>query len=448
MDRQKPLTLSSLVDLMPANDTPKRAIANPRGTKDLGVKEAIALKEASSIIEEIFKRFGFSPIDTPAIENLDVINAKAYGDEPTKEIFVMEGGDSGLRYDFTVPLARYMAMNKDISLPFKRYQIGKLWRKDEPQFMRSREFMQADIDIVGSAEIESDAEVLAATAAAIEALGITNYTILLNHREMLNSILTAFGVQKEKHLVAIRILDKLSKQSVDETIKQLVAAGIAQQSADKLLSFIDQELDNGEKLNKLQANSEASKQNIEDANRLIALLKQYGIKGEVTIDFSLARGLDYYTGFIWEFSATEGGKRLPSIAGGGRYDNLITMFSKTSMPAVGCSIGVSRILEMLKGSNTIKSYVRVFVAQIGDANKEYAFNICRVLRLSGIYTDINMTKRSISKQLEFANSIGAKYAVIVGDQERTSNKAKVRDMTTGTEELLDLNALLSKLKSA
>lgn len=450
---------------MPSNDAPKRAIGTPRGTKDMGFKEAIALNETLSVIEETFKRFGFSPIDTPAIENLDVINAKAYGDESTKEIYVLDGKEVGLRYDFTVPLARYVSMNKDLSLPFKRYQIGKVWRKDEPQYMRSREFVQADIDIVGSSELECEAEIIGATASALDLLGITDYEIHLNHREMLNAILASFKVPEDRQVAAIRILDKLAKQSVNDTTEQLVGLGIEREAAEKLLAFMtsdapssinNSEMDgsakaeqaNSDKLNKIGANSDVDKKKIEEMKSLLTLLKKYEIKGRPNVDFSLARGLDYYTGFVWEFVAFDQGKRLPSIASGGRYDDLISLFLKNKMPAVGNSIGVSRIMELFKAKETVKSYVKAFVAQIGTESKDYAFSICKQLRANGIYTDINLTTRSISKQLEYANSRGARFAVIVGNQEKAANKAKLRDMISGSEELLDLDELLTKIKSA
>src|SRR5271154_5492844 len=169
----------------------------PRGTSDFNTKDSIELKEIISVVEEVFKRYGFSPIHTPSIENTAVLNAKAYGAEQTKEMYILEGGDTALRFDLTVPLARYMAMNKDIPLPFKRYQIGNVWRKDEPQRMREREFVQADADIVGSKDLQSDAECIAVMADAIRSLGIQNFTILINSRGILSAIMNVFGIKAD-----------------------------------------------------------------------------------------------------------------------------------------------------------------------------------------------------------------------------------------------------------
>ncbi|MDE1860275.1 MAG: histidine--tRNA ligase [Candidatus Micrarchaeota archaeon] len=431
---------------MQDDDKPRKAIDTPRGTSDMGFSEAIAADETISVITETFKRFGFSPIDTPAIENLSVINSKAYGDEPTKQIYTLEGGEAGMRFDFTVPLARYLAMNRNLALPFKRYQVGKVWRKDEPQRMRSREFIQADIDIVGSSELDCEAEVLAATASALDALGINGFVILLNNRRMLNSLLLSFGVPNEKEAAAVRIIDKLAKQGAEATIDQLSQGIMDRPNAEKLVAFVQESGGNDEKLSKLAANSNASQKEIEDTKKLIAMLQQYGLKCEIRVDLSLARGLDYYTSFIWEFIAFDGKKQLPSIAAGGRYDELISMFTKSKMPAVGSSIGVSRLLALFNGRKPKKSYVQVFVARIGEENREYAGTVCQLLRLGGIYTDMDVTRRSISKQLDYANSIGARYVVVVGNQERAAKKVKLRDMSSGNEELLDLAALLPRLK--
>src|SRR5271156_3930481 len=194
--------------------TPQGSIVDlPRGTSDFNTKDAIELKEIVSVVEEIFKRYGFSPIYTPSIENTAVLNAKAYGAEQTKEMYIIEGGDTALRFDLTVPLARYMAMNKDIPLPFKRYQIGNVWRKDEPQRMREREFVQADADIIGSKDLQSDAECIAVMTDAIYSLGIESFTLMINSRGILSTILNSFGINPELQPKAIRIIDKMSKTS-------------------------------------------------------------------------------------------------------------------------------------------------------------------------------------------------------------------------------------------
>ena len=417
----------------------------PRGVRDFNTAEAIVRREVLAVVEETFKRFGFSPIETPALENLNVLYAKTYGEESGKEIFKIEGEDAALRYDFTVPLARFIAMNKDTPLPFKRYQIGPIWRKDEPQRMRYREFLQVDIDIVGSSELISDAEVIAVAAQILDELGISGYKILINDRIILNGILSFFGIPNEKSLQAIRLIDKLPKIGNEEVIKGLVGLGIKQENATNLIEFIIKEEGNDEKLNRIEANI-GLKEEVNKLRELVRLVRLYKAKGDLVIDLSLARGFDYYTSLVWEFIVyDENGKRLPSIAGGGRYDNLIGIFLNQQIPATGISIGIDRIMNVIGSSTERKSYARVYVATVGNV-LDYSLYVANALRGAGINTDINMTKRNIAKQLEYANAMRFRYVAIVGEREQSSNKLKLRDMVSGNEELLDIDEAIKVIK--
>lgn len=418
----------------------------PRGTRDYSTKEAIALKEIVAITEDVFKRFGFSPLDTPALELMNVLDAKAYGEESTKEIFTIEGGEEGLRYDFTVPLARYMAMNKDLQLPFKRYQIDRIWRNEEPQKMRSKEFLQADIDIVGSTEPISEAEIIAATSLALEKLGVEDYTIFINSRIILNGILDMFKVPSDKQTQTIRLLDKLGKTSRDEISEQLQKLLTDQSKPEKLLNFLGEELTNIEKIQKLKTNIPSANEEINKLSEILRLLALYKIRGKVVVDLSLARGLDYYTSTIYEFVTYKDKKRLPSIAAGGRYDNLIGAFSKRSMPAAGCSIGINRIFDVIVDIASIKTYSNIYVAYIKEENLEYAMHVANTLRAQGIYADLDLTKRNLSKELEYANALNIKYVAIIGAQETNANKVKLRNMVNGEEEVLTTDQLIAKLK--
>ncbi|MDE1851526.1 MAG: histidine--tRNA ligase [Candidatus Micrarchaeota archaeon] len=419
----------------------------PRGTRDYGTQEAIALNDIIRKIESSFRRFGFSPIDTPAMENLDVINAKAYGDETRKEIYTLDNGESGLRFDLTVPLARYMAMNKDLPLPFKRYQIGKTWRKEEPQHMRYREFIQADVDIVGSSELSSDAEVIAAAAVALESLGIDSYRIMINSRVVLNAILDYFGIPKERQTQAIRAIDKLEKTGRNEVAKALTGMGIEGNRCEELLSFVTNNVDNEEKLRRVEGSIPAAKEEIDRLRQLLKILESYKMLGLAFVDLSLARGLDYYTGFVWEFVVFQNEKRLPTIVAGGRYDNLIGVYSKRQLPAVGTSIGVSRIVGLVNGSDKRRSYADVFIGCIGGEVRDYAINVAGRLRAAGICTDLDITGRSISKQLEYASSIGIGKVIIIGKMEKDASRVKLRDMDTGIEDILDIDSVISRLRA-
>ncbi|MCL5239610.1 MAG: histidine--tRNA ligase [Candidatus Marsarchaeota archaeon] len=417
----------------------------PRGVRDFSPAEAISLRYITGVVEEVFKRFGFYPLETPAIENISTLNAKdQYSEEQQKEIFTMKDEQTGLRYDFTVPLARYVASNKDISLPFKRYQIGNAWRRDEPQRMRYREFMQADVDVVGSAEPDSDAEVIAATALAIEETGIRDYAVLVSSRELLRQVILGFGVPADKEAQAVRIIDKLQKIKRDEALAQLseLAKG---QDAERLLGFMEQEGSNEEMLQKIAANIEGSKALVERMQELLKLLGSYRLNGKVVFDMTLARGFDYYTGFVWEFAVEENGRRSLSIGGGGRYDGLIGIYSKRATPATGSSLGISRMFEILNGASK-KTYAKVFVAYIGQQNRDYALNAATEMRGNGIYVDLNTSSKNISKQLEYAGSLDIPNVLIVGDQERQANKVKLRNMQTGEEGLITLQEAIEKLK--
>lgn len=420
-------------------------LSTPRGVRDFGPSEAITRTYMLDVIEEVFKRFGFYPLETPAIESMSVLNAKAYGEESTKEIYKIDGEDAGLRYDFTVPLARYVASNRDIPLPFKRYQIGVIWRREEPQKMRYREFLQADIDIVGSSEAESDAEVLAAPAIAIEALGLSDYILLLNSRTILQRILERFKVPKDKEMQALRALDKLQKLGKEGVMQLMESAGIGSHERNELIGFVEMKGSNEEKLEKLRATVPEAKQEADKMAELLKMLGTYGLRGKVVVDFSLARGLDYYTGFVWEFVTEEGEKRLLTLCAGGRYDGLIGLYSERSVPATGSSIGVSRIFDVIGGSSPTRTHAKVFIAYVGG-NRDYAMSIAQALRGKGVYTDINCVSRGLSKQLEHASAIKVKYVAIIGDREREENRVKLRNMLTGEEEMLSVDNAAEKLK--
>ncbi|MEM3404980.1 MAG: histidine--tRNA ligase [Candidatus Micrarchaeaceae archaeon] len=417
----------------------------PRGTRDFKPKEAILLNEIIRKISETYVRFGFYPIETPSIESTSTLNAKAYGEESTKEIFLIQDSDAGLRYDLTVPLSRYFALNKDMPLPFKRFQIGRIWRREEPQKMREREFIQADVDIVGSTSVSSDAEVIAAPAAALNALGI-DYKIHINSRVLANGMLSIFGIEDQKKPAALRIIDKLEKISIDDAKAQLVALGIAQNKAEELLSFITSEEEN--KIQKLIAQDPSLKRESDKLGKLLSILKLYGIENVVT-NLALVRGLDYYTGFVWEFKAEGKGANLPTITAGGRYDNLIGIFAGQNVPATGTSIGISRIFELLYDPKAASpsTYARLFVAYIGEENLDYAIFVAQRMRAAGIATDMNVMERSLSKQLEYANALSIRYAIILGDIERSRNKVKLRDLVSGNEVTLEIDAAIEAIKS-
>ena len=418
----------------------------PRGTRDYSAGETIVLQGIMASIEDTFRRFGFSPIDTPGIELLETLNGKAYGEDAKKEIYVIEGKTDGLRYDFTVPLARHMAMKRDIPLPFKRYQIGKVWRMDEPQKMRAREFIQADVDVVGSNEPVSDAEIIGAVALSLEGAGVQEYKVIINSRTILDALMGAFGVPGGKRIEAIRALDKLEKIGREEVSGLLVGAGQDAEKAERMLDFVLEAGSNESRLDGLSRTVPESSGSIANIKEVLRIVGLYRIKGEVLVDFSLARGLDYYTGGVWEFCVYKDGKRLPSIASGGRYDRLMEMYSKNPVPAVGAAIGVSRVFEVVKAVELRNTYAKVHVSYIKRENQDYGIEIANAMRSAGIYTDLELTERALSKQLEYVNSMSIPYAIIVGNREKEEKKVKLRDMLTGEEEMLTVEEAVSRIK--
>ncbi|MDE1825174.1 MAG: histidine--tRNA ligase [Candidatus Micrarchaeota archaeon] len=421
------------------------AISQPRGVRDFGPGEAIAREKITAVIEETYKRFGFSPLETPGVELLDVLSAKAYGEETSKQIYKIDDDDSGLRFDLTIPMARYVAMNGNMPLPFRRYQIGQVWRRDEPQKMRYREFTQADVDVIGSGSVESDAEVIAAPAQAIEELGIKDFAIELNSRVFLDKILASFKVPQERSAAVIRAIDKLQKIGRDAVTEQIAKLGVPQRDSEKLLEFLLEGGDNSQRLESVAANIEGTKEEVEKARRLLELLSNYGVEENVSLQLSLARGLDYYTGFVWEYIAMQGTTRLPSVGSGGRYDNLIGIYARKGMPAVGSSIGIDRIYDLISGNPVINTYSKLFIACIGQENYAYALGMASRARGAGIYTDINIMERSLSKQLEYANALKVRYAMIIGPQEVRDKSVKLRDLVSGEEVALTADEAIEKI---
>ncbi len=419
----------------------------PRGVRDIGPLQELTRRSIISVVEETFKRFGFYAIQTPAIETLGVLNAKDYGDDIKKEIFTFTGESSGLRFDFTVPLARYVSMNKDIALPFKRYQIGQVWRKEEPQHMRYREFTQMDADIIGGQEVESDAEVVAAAAQAIDNLSLEGCTILINSRPLLENILSHFGVPKENTIKAIRIIDKIKKIGKEEVAKQLSSLMPDQRKSTDLVEFLSETGGNEDKFNRIKGEIKDAQDEVQKISRLISLVGSYKTRLEITFDPSLARGLDYYTGMVWEFVLNQNDGKVPAIASGGRYDNLIGVYSGNNIPATGVSLGVDRIADILDHSDkSIFSVNRVYVAYLDIDDETYALGVANSLRAQGIYVDLNVTDRKLGKQLDYANTMGFANVIIIGKLEREQSKLKLKNLVSGKEDILSVDDAIKVLK--
>ena len=397
----------------------------PKGMRDFLPEDMILRESVIETIKGVYRKYGFVPIETPALEYLDTLKAKS-GEEIKKEIFVIEGGEFGLRFDLTVPLAR-VAANNAFTKPFKRYCISRVWRHEEPQKGRFREFWQCDVDVVGSESTRADAEVIKCTIEAIEKLGFNKPKILLNNRKIMNGLAQKLNV-KEKVDDLLRILDKIDKIGEDQ-VKKHLKQHFDDQTIKKVFELLKTTGTNEQKLKSAKVLSEEGAKELEE---IIELLPD----AEIVIDLSLVRGLGYYTGPVFEAKL---GDEIGSVAGGGRYDTLLAMYGQSDY-ATGMSIGLERILFLLnkKKAETQKTLTQVFVACVKPEFYNEAEKIASELRKQGIATETDLNQRNLRKQLEYVNSMGIPYSIVIGQKEVETKKAKLRNMKTGEEKEIKL----------
>ncbi|MEM5825787.1 MAG: histidine--tRNA ligase [Candidatus Aenigmatarchaeota archaeon] len=407
-------------------------ISRVKGTKDYILDEMERLSYIIEKVKETFERFGFRQMDTPALESWDILSKKGVGGsdilEETFRFKDKSNNEIGLRYDLTVPLARVIALNKNLPLPFKRYQIAKVWRYGDVSKGRLREFYQADIDIIGSSSLLADAEVLACASEALKRLSV-DFLIRINSRRILFSMMKNARIEKEKMLEVIRAIDKLEKIGEDNVRNELKKIKIDEKSIDKIFDFIKMDFDS------------IALEGKEEIENLIDYLDVFGVKN-FKIDLSLARGLDYYTSVIFEIIAKKEGK-LGSIAGGGRYDNLIELFAGKKIPATGISLGIDRIAEII---DYFPKKSLVYVTFASDKVLKKGFEIIKMLRDNGIKVDFDLMKRKLAKQLEYANSLKIEFVIIVGEKDLKNNEVTLRNMVTGEEKKIKVENLIEELR--
>lgn len=384
----------------------------PKGTRDLMPEDAVRMNYVRSAVSQVFESFGFSPLYTPAFESFELLGAKGgLGEAVKDEIYYFKDKSDrelGLRFDQTMPLARVVSSNPQMPKPFKRYAVGTVWRYDNPQAMRWREFWQADVDIVGSSSIVADAEVIAAACACLEKLGFKDYSIRVNNRKFLDTKIGK-SVEKEKMPQVFRILDKLDKIGEEGVRAELKNIGCDKKEVLAIISDKSCAEDDGEIV------------------QLKKYLKSFGFDKRLQVDASLVRGLEYYTGLVFEVSLGKG----VSCGGGGRYDDLIGKMGGQVTAAVGISLGLDRIAEVMRDGKM--AYPRrpvVFVANVDEAVRPAAIKLAQDLRAAGVDCATNVTDRPMAKQFDSAESMGARYVVIVGKDEVKSKKFKLRDMAT------------------
>lgn len=451
----------------------------PKGTRDFGPTVMAKRQFILDHIKAIFRKYGFAPLETPAMENLSTLTGK-YGEEGDQLLFkILNSGDflkdadanaltardsrkvapaiteKGLRYDLTVPFARFVVMNRnDIVLPFKRYQVQPVWRADRPQKGRYREFYQCDADVVGTDSLICEAEILLMIREAFEALGINGYTIKINHRGILGGLADVAGVQGNETalFVAIDKLDKIGEAGVRQ---ELIERGIDPTSIDKVFQVLQTGGNNQQKLAALSQTLTSSTQGqkgLHDLNEVFQLLNHYGTTDEhVEFDIALARGLSYYTGCIFEVKIHD--VAIGSVSGGGRYDNLTQAFgSKERLSGVGISFGIDRIydameeLKVFPESAQVSS--KVLVCHFDDAALQYGLGVVHLLRANGISAEVypDLTKK-INKQLEYADKKHIPYTIVIGADEMASGQLALKNMKSGEQLKLSKEEIVRQLKS-
>lgn len=423
------------------------SLQTAKGVQDVPPEEKLVLNKIVSILKIVFERCGFMPLETPILERYETLASKYAAGEDSdalKEVFKLNDQgerDLALRFDLTVPLARYVAMNPTLKMPFKRYEMGPVFRDGPIKAGRLRQFWQCDIDTIGSASLLADAEIISILQNAFAQLNL-DVVIKINNRKLLNGILEQSGIQnKEPAIIAIDKLDKLGFSGVEAELKE---RGYNNKQIEKLFSFLQA----GITLNQLEArlDNPEGQAGLKELKELFSYLDQWKIS-EAEFEVSLARGLAYYTGTVYEVYLKKG-KITSSLAAGGRWDEMIGKFigGNRLVPAVGAAFGLVPILEALKEQQTfsIKTPAQVYVVPIKTVNE--CLPLIKQLRQAGINTDFDLSDRGMSKNLQYANTLGIPYVLIIGDQELAENKVLFRNMQTGDQQLLSLTEVIARLK--
>jgi histidyl-tRNA synthetase len=453
-------------------------ITVPSGMRDFLPSEIARRNYIFDTIRSVFHTFGFMPIETPAMENLSVLLGK-YGNEGDKLLYkVLNSGDAfakitpddltnsnaaslkvcekGLRYDLTVPFARYVAAHQnDITFPFRRYQIQTVWRADRPQRGRYREFYQCDADIVGSASLLNEAELLWMTDMVFRKLKI-DVVIKINNRKVLCGIAELMGAP-DKLTDITTAIDKIGKIGIDKVNEELAMRGIAQGGIDKLQTILQWQGSNEETLQwlaTLLAESEAGMVGVQELQAVFDYLAAQPVHSKVALDLSLARGLNYYTGAIFEVQANDAA--IGSICGGGRYDNLTSVFGLKNISGVGISFGADRIYDVMSQLDSFPQNIwhcaDIMFVNLGKKEELRAAAVAQILRSKGIATEIYPESRKIQKQMEYANRRRIPYVGIIGKNELQQDKITIKDMNSGEQQLVSetecVNILTNKLLQA
>jgi histidyl-tRNA synthetase len=407
-----------------------------KGTRDFGPVEMAKRNFVRDTIKGVFELYGYDPIETPVIEYAETILGK-YGEEGDKLTYSFkDNGDRevALRYDQTVPFARFFAANQGVlPIPFKRYEINRVWRADKPQKGRYREFYQCDVDIIGTESILAELELAQIIVESLKALGFEDFVVKVNDRRLINSILDSLTIPSEKTTECIRILDKLEKIGVEAVRNEYSELGLDKVQIDELCRLLELTGESLEVLEKL------AKYDTSNLIEFFNLTKEAGIDKYVKFDLGLARGLDYYTGLIFETVVNNTG--LGSVAGGGRYDNLCGAFSKQKFSGVGIALGFDRLVDALEILNIFKANKlnsEVLILNLGPESRAYSLEVAKKLRINGVKTEIYFSEAKLGDQFKFAERKEVPFVITAGENEQKEQIVKISNMKTQAKESVSI----------
>lgn len=425
------------------------------GFMELLPKEQILFNKMKEKIQKSYEKFGFLPIDTPIIEMSDVLLAKA-GGETEKQIYRFQKGDNdlALRFDLTVPLAKYVTeYYNDLSFPFRRYQIGKVYRGERPQKGRFREFYQCDIDIIGDGELSiiNDAEMPAVIYSTIKDLGFEDFTICINNRKLLSGLFKELNLE-DKSVDIMRIIDKIEKIGKENVIECLKDLQLSENQINDIMNFIEISGTTEEKidsLEKLNYTNEIFNEGLEELKQVVKYVKVFGVPdSNFKVDLTIARGLDYYTGTVYETFLNEY-RELGSVCSGGRYDNLAEYYTDKKLPGVGISIGLTRLFYKLNELNALKeeqnSIAKVLVVSMVEDNSK-ALEVATELRSENINAEVYLENKKIKAKFKYADRLAIPYVIVIGEDEIANNIVTLKNMQTGEQETLKIEEVIKKIK--
>ena len=424
------------------------------GFMELLPNEQILFNKIKDTIRDSYEESGFVPLNTPIIEDANVLLAKA-GGETEKQIYRFTKGenDLALRFDLTVPLAKYVTEYYDkLSFPFRRYQIGKVYRGEKPQRGRYREFYQCDIDIIGDGKLSiiNDAEIPSIIYNTFNKLGFDDFTICINNRKIFNGFFKSLNLT-EKSQDILRIIDKIDKIGKDK-VKEELSEEVDNNSLEMIMKFSSIDGNNQEKITKLEklgVKDEIFQEGLNDLKQILKYIGDFGVPEQnIKLDLTIARGLDYYTGTVYETFLNKY-RNMGSVCSGGRYDNLTEYYTDRKMPGVGISIGLSRLFFQLMDNNIIsaenESISKVIVISMTE-DYGYPAKVAATLRENGVKVQVNFEDQKLGKKFKYADNIKVEYAIIIGDDEVQSNKVSLKNMKTGEQQTVDIEEALKILK--